>query len=272
MDNSLTREDYTEPCCPLKAPTAVTAIPIGRIIEKLDGYLNREDYSHAESLLGYWLAEAESGNDKRGKLTLLNEQIGLYRKLEKEEEGTRAIEEALLLTDELGFADTVSGATTFVNAATGYRAFGKAEMAFPLYEKAREIYEKYLSPDDGRLGGLYNNMALSAAALGNYSAASELYSKALEVMEKQEHGEAEMAITYLNLADLAAGMYDIETSEPIINGYLDRAEELLDCEALLRDGCYAFVCRKCAPVFGFYGRFLAERKYNGRADEINERT
>ena len=52
----------------------VTPIPIGRIIEKLDSYLNQNDYASAERHLRYWLSEAETCHDMRGKLTVLNEQ------------------------------------------------------------------------------------------------------------------------------------------------------------------------------------------------------
>ena len=30
------------------------------------------------------------------------------------------------------------------------------------------------------------------------------------------------------------------------------------CQNLKKDGYYAFVCEKCAPVFGHYGYFLTE--------------
>jgi len=50
--------------------------------------------------------------------------------------------------------------------------------------------------------------------------------------------------------------------------YLDRAWQLLDTPSLPRDGYYAFVCEKCAPVFGYYGYFAEEAKLTGRAKEI----
>ena len=38
-DRFLSKEDYEEPCCPLSQPSSVTPIPTGRVIEKLDEYL-----------------------------------------------------------------------------------------------------------------------------------------------------------------------------------------------------------------------------------------
>jgi len=260
----LREEDYKEPCCPLERPTAVHPIPTGRVLEKLDEYLSRNDFSAAERHLAYWLAEAE--HDEKGRLTVLNEQIGLYRKLEREEEALRAIAAALALANKR-YPESVTAATTFLNAATAYKAFHRENEARPLYRRAREIYEALLSPEDERLGGLYNNMA---TAEEDFSKAEELYQKALAVMSKQEHGEAECAVTYCNLADLAASRFS-EESEEKIEAYLKKAKELLDTETLPRDGAYAYICEKCASAFGYHGFFVWEAELKKRAEEIYER-
>lgn len=268
----LSKSDYEEPCCPLKKPTNVTPIATGRMIEKLDEYLNRRDYDAAERHLKYWLAEAEAGNDARGRLTVLNEQIGLYYKTGKEDECLRAIEDALSLADEIGVDRTITMGTTLVNAAAGYKAFGREKEALPLYEKARVLYEEALAPADARLGGLYNNMALTVAALGDYPRASDLFTRALAVMAQNEHGEGEMAVTYCNLADLAAMEHGVEQAEEQIREYLTTAERLLNTESLPKNGYYAFLCEKCAPTFGYYGFFLTEKELTRRAEEIYARS
>lgn len=249
----------------------VTPVPVGRVIEKLDYYLDQGNHPEAERHLRYWLSEAESCHDMRGKLTILNEQIGLYRKTGKEAECLRAITEALSLADSLGIEESATYGTTLINAATGYKAFGKAADALPLYRRSKTIYESVLDPNDGRIGGLYNNMALALAELGMYSEAEELYQKAIKVMEKQENGALEVAITCLNLADLVAAESGLEDGAEEIEKHLLEAEKLLNTEKLPRDGYYAFVCEKCAPVFGYYGYFVTEQELNRRAKEIYER-
>ena len=268
----LKKEDYTEPCCPLDLHPEVTHIPIRRILSKLDGYLGQNDYGSAERLLKNWLAEAEAGNDRQGKLTILNEQIGLYRKTGRETECFAAIGAALALMEELSMEDAVTGGTTLINAATGYKAFGRAEEALPLYRRAQAVYEKRLAPTDDRLAALYNNMALALTDLKEYREAETLYEKALAIMEQRPHGEAETAITCLNLADLICAAEGYEAGEARVEAYLRRAEELLNTEDLPRDGNYAFVCEKCAPVFGYYGYFYTEQTLKERAREIYERT
>lgn len=245
---------------------------VGRIIEKLDAYLSRKDYDAAEKHLRYWLNEADAGNDPRGKLTVLNEQIGLYRKTGKETQCLAAITAALSLAEAMDMGQSVTAGTTLLNAATGYKAFGKAEEALPLYRKAKTIYESALAPDDKKLAGLYNNMALALTDLREFDEAKALYQKAIGIMEKQKGGAAEVAITRLNLADLiAAEKGPLDGAEEIDRQLLE-AEKLLDAEDLPRDGTYAFVCEKCAPVFGYYGYFLTEKELDRRAKEIYERT
>ena len=271
MKDYLSKEDYEEPLCLLNMHPEVSSIPIGRILEKLDSYLNKNDYAAAQRHLSYWVSEADACGDMRGKLTVLNELIGLYRKTDKETECLAAAAGALSLAEALNMQQSVTYATTLINAATGYKAFGKAEEALPLYRKAQFIYESSLNSDDGRLGGLYNNMALTLAELKNYREAEDLYKKAIEVMKKQKNGELEVAVTRLNIADLIAAEHGLENCAKEIEAQLLEAERLLNTQGLPRDGYYAFVCEKCAPVFGYYGYFLTEWELNRRAGEIYER-
>ena len=90
-------------------------------------------------------------------------------------------------------------------------------------------------------------------------------------MEKQEHGELEQAITWLNMADAAEAALGAENAEETVEEYLEKAEALLNTESLPRNGYYAFVCEKCAPVFGHYGYFATEAELTRRAKEIHDR-
>ena len=230
MADILKSEDYTEPRCLLDIHPDIVHIPIGRIIDKLDLYLSKNNHTEAERHLQYWLTEADTGHDMRGKLTILNEQIGLYRKLGKGPECLTAISQALTLADTLDIKNTITYGTTLINAATGYKAFGKTTDALPLYRMAQDIYESNLDPVDGRLGGLYNNMALTLAELKNYREAEENYQKAIEIMSKKENGELETAITYLNLADLIFNEKGPESGEKQICEYVEKAEKLLNAK------------------------------------------
>jgi len=273
----LEKSDYEEPCCPFdfsqyeKGPK-VESVPMDRITQKVDEYLSHNDYKNAEQTLLYWLGEAERGYDGRGAFMIHNELMGLYRKLKREEEAIREAETALQLMGQIGFEETVSGATGYLNAATVFKAFQQAERALPLYEKAKEIYEKNLTKEDSRLGGLYNNMALALMDMERYDEAEELFNKALDCNRFVPLGELDSAITYLNLADLLCAREGYENAEFLITAYLQKAENALKNANVPHNGYYAFVCEKCAPIFGFYDLKEKEEYFLQVAKEIYERS
>ncbi len=242
-----------------------------RVLEKLDEHLHRNDYDAAERHLRYWLAEAQSNRDVKTALLIQNELMGLLRKCGRGEEAIAAAETALQTIAEHDLADQVGAATTYLNSATVFKAFSMAERGIALFQKAREIYERELAPDDGRLGGLYNNMALALVDLRRFDEALALYKKALDVMSRVENGAPEMAITYLNMASAAEAELGLLDAAETIEDLLDTAERLLE-DHTLRDGNYAFVCEKCATVFGYYGRFAYEKELKARAMSIYEGT
>ena len=79
-------------------------------------------------------------------------------------------------------------------------------------------------------------------------------------------------MTWLNLADMLEAKLGPEAAEGPVAECLDRAEKLLDTEGLPRNGYYAFVCEKCAPVFGYYGYFAAQEALEKRVKQIREGT
>lgn len=244
-------------------------LQIDRIAAKLDEHLNRNDYASAEQHLEYWLAEARLQGDGRAILFLCNECIGLHRKLGREQKALAACQAALDQIETMGIAENIGAATTYLNAATAYKAFGKAKDAIPLFERAQGIYQKNLPPMDARWGGLYNNMALALVDLKRFREAKECYLKALEIT-KANDTKPEQAVTHLNLASAAESEWGLEAGEQEIALRIGLAWDLLNDGSLVRDGNYAFVCEKCAPTFRYYGYFLYANELEERAKEIYE--
>ena len=172
--------------------------------------------------------------------------------------------------DGMDILGRASGATALVNAGTVYKAFSMPEKSLPLFERALPVYESELAPGDWRLGGLYNNMALTLADLKRWDEAEGYYQKALDNMRLTENGEAEQAVTWLNLADLYGARDGIEDAAERIDGCLETALALLDAPTLPRDGDYAYYCRTCAPTFRYYGRFADANDLEKRAEDIYE--
>lgn len=246
----------------------MSMIPMDRVIGKLDRYYETNDQAGAERHLRYWLAEAHAEGDTRGMITLCNEMMGLYRKNGNPEKAFACVDEALALTKREGIEETVSAGTVYVNCATVYTAFGRTKDALPLFERAAAIYEKELGAADTRLGSLYNNMAASLADAGEYARAEEAYGKALVVMGRVAGAEPELAVTKLNLANLLEAAHGMEAACERIEECVQQAHDLLETEGLPRNGHYAFVCEKCAPVFEFYGWFLYAQQLRRRVTEI----
>lgn len=266
-------EDYLEPACIFCTPEQekVQPIDLRRCLGRLDEYLGRNDLAAAERHLNYWKEEALAGRDLRGLLTVENERMGLYRKLGREADAQAAVRSALSLVDQTGLQDTVTAATTMLNVGTVCKCFRQSGQALGWYEQARAIYERELAPDDPRLAGLYNNLALVLVDLSRFAEARALYEKALAIVERAENGALDAAITELNLANLAEAERGLLEAEDEIEARLDRAKALLDRPDLPQDGYNAFVCEKCAPTFGYYGRFADAQELKERSEAIYAR-
>ena len=265
------KEDYEEPNCLLIDPSTGQpqscgnrAIPLMRVLEKLDDFCGKEDYAGAERHLQYWFAEAEALGDRRGCFSVANELMGYYRKQGRKDEALAWVQKALALTDELEYTHTPGGATCYVNCGTVYDAFAMPEEAIGFFEKARAIYENAPHREWKKLGGLYNNMALTLADLERYGEAMENYYNALEAMAHVENGELEQAITWLNMADALAMKDGPDAAQEEIETFLEKAKALLETPSIPRNGYYAFVLEKCAPAFychgdADYGEAIEER-------------
>ena len=246
-------------------------IPTERLLNKLDDYLSRKDFDGAKRHLNYWLNEARAVGDNSGEILILNEFMGLSRKLGEKENALEFTRLALKKIKDLSIEENVGSATTYLNSATVYKAFNMAEEGVSLFFKAKEIYEKNLSPNDARLGGLYNNMALSMVDLGRFDEANELYDKAISVMEKVVNGEGELAITYLNKASAVETQFGIENGKDKISEYVEKAKTLLESISDRKDGGYAFILEKCAEVFAHYGYADYSKRITARYRGIYER-
>lgn len=245
-------------------------LPLDEIVGKLDAFFDKNDLSGAEQHLKYWLSEAENCGDRAAALFLNNELMGFYRKAGDREKACFFAKGALSLITKMGIEDNVGAATTYLNCATVYKAFGEPAVALSLYEKAAAIYEKRLLSFDTRLAGLYNNTALALVDLKRFSQANELYEKALSVLEKNEGTEPEQAVTHLNIASAVEAEIGLEAGDEKIAERLMAARALLEHCAAHTDGNYAFVCEKCASVFGYYGHFEYEGVLLKRARRIYE--
>ncbi|MBQ3046212.1 MAG: tetratricopeptide repeat protein [Clostridia bacterium] len=240
-------------------------ISIKTFINELDSCFAKENLAEAELCLLKWRELARNAGDKQGDLTVQNEMTGFYRQTKNEKHGMEAVNNALALIDILGISEKVSSATIYLNAATTMKAFGQSEEAMKIYEKAHGIYRLNLDESDPLFAGFYNNYALALQDLKRYSEAEEYFLKAIKTTEKNSKNELETAVSLVNLAHL---YYDMNNEDDRVNSVMEKALGILENPDFFGYQKYAFTCRKCAPSFGYFGFFLAEKTLNERADRI----
>ena len=254
--------DQMVPSCPFDTSAytgvpdsgkTVQAVDIPELIGKLDMFYAKEDYSGAENLILEGMKTALSANDWRSRLSLVSEQLGLYRKTAEKNKALDAVRNAAGLIEEHSMGRTVSGATVLLNAATTMKCFGDAEGSIPLFEHVLTVYSENLDPYDYRFAGLYNNMALSFEDIGEYEKAESLFKKALAVLQKLEATQNDQAVTWCNLAEL---YYSRDCEDERVTECMENAGENLLDPALKHDGYFAFTAGKCLPLFDSFGFFF----------------
>lgn len=266
--------DYQEPICPFDTsaytgvpdaePTAET-IPVPKLIEQLDALYDAGREDEAGAFLENWRQRAAACGDWRGELAMLSEMMGHYRRSREEDKGLRAVADGMAILREHHMGSTVSGATVMLNAATTLKCFGRAGESVPIFEHVCRVYGENLDPLDYRFGGLYNNMALSYADMGQYDKAELHFERALRVIERCPNPDNELAVTWCNMAE----MYDRRDPEdPRVGACMEKAWEHLNAPGLVRDGYHAFTISKCAPSFDYFGYFLYAMELRERAEKI----
>lgn len=235
------------------------------LLARLDGFLHKNDYKSAEQ----YLLSCLNGATVKTEILIRNELMGLYRKIGQKESAVFNAEKAIDIISANSLEAQVGSATTFLNAATVYKAFDNPKKSLSLFQKARKIYEEKLPKNDVKLAGLYNNMGLTLVDIGRFSEAYELYNKAIKILDNDNEKSLDKAVTYLNIASAyEAEMGLLEADEKICE-QLNKAKAVLEGYPN-RDGYYAFVCEKCASVFGYYGHFFYEKELKERAEKIYE--
>ena len=271
-------EDYLEPECvlcekPIGFKQNRQMIPQKRISAKLDDLMAHQEYRQAEDLLQYWQGEARLNGDRQGEFMLCNEMMGFYRKIGEKEKSYQAVEKALVMLDELGYRNSVSGAIAYTNIATVYVNFEEAEKALPYFEKARDIYQLNASGTEFKIASLHNNMATALVSLERYDEAEKLFLQAIDILNDYGHQQLEVAITYLNILDLKIAQAGVDNfDDNVAQPYLEKARDNLDSSDLERDSYYAFVADKCVSIYEFFGWFRYANQLKERIREINERS
>ncbi len=239
---------------------------IQRFTDRYDRLMNEGNFREAERHLEYWLKESEACGDEPGRFTVLNEMTGFYRMRKEKTKAYEAVDKLLTCISLRPHENSIGKATACLNCATVYNSFDEPEKAIKLYKKAEGTYKAELNENDIRLAGLYNNMALALMSANRISEAGEYFENALSVLSENGNAYNELAITYLNMADLNEKSLGPEKGEPVILELLDKAVESLEKAYKGEFNDYKQTAEKCIPVFKHYGYFMAANTLKDRIE------
>lgn len=181
----------------------------------LNNFLERLDEMYAgnpkelENFLKSGLSEAKAWGDSSSALVILNELIGYYRVMSKPAECEDCIRQARQTADFMGIQGTVNYATMLLNIGTAQRTLGKMQEAEKQYEQVLEIYRRELTGPDYRMATLFNNRSILYAQTGRLQEARQDLERAMELIQKLEKSETEIATTHVNIGNLCFQMQDL---------------------------------------------------------------
>ena len=245
---------------------------IQQMFEELDELFNANDVRGAGACMNRWLMEARSQKDWQSELTILNEQIGYYRKTGNRAEGMETVLRAFQIVDEHGLESHAAGATTWLNGATALRTFGEYKTSYFYFEKTMNLYKKLLEPQDYRFASLYNNMALLLSDLKRGKEAESFFLKSLEILENNPAMEAETANTYVSMAHMYHSMEtDPEIRQEKVREMLRKALGILKKNNPLPDSYFAYICETCAKSFRYFGMESEESELKAMAENYYHR-
>lgn len=241
------------------------SMDVPEFIKELDALYSSGREAQAGQALDAAAEKSRREGDWRAELAILSELCGHCRRSGEEEKAMAAIERLMEIIRAHHMGSTVSAATVLLNAATTLKCFGRAAESMPVFRHVSRVYSDNLDPADYRFAGLYNNMALSCADVGDYRQAEELFTAAMRVIARCPVPQNELAVSLCNLAEL---YYRQNAEDERINECMEKAWEYLNAPGLPRDGYHAFTVSKCAPSFDYFGFFLYAAELKERAAKI----
>lgn len=248
---------------------------VAEILATYDAMFGKNSLTEIESYLVQQIAEAEENSEVEVLITLLNEIVGFYRDTTQKEKALKYCAELLELLGEMQLEGSVEYATSLLNIANAYRAFGLFEDALDLFEKVLQIYKEKVDESDFMYASLYNNWSLLYQEMGSYEKAVEMLEKALVIVDSYEDATIPQATTRTNLA---ASLLQIGTENAYEKAvsYLQKAINIFESDggrdfhygaALVAMGDACSYKKEYADAAGYYESGLREiEKHVGKTD------
>ena len=168
---------------------------ISQTLQTLDELLHRCKLAEAEQFLRDAVAQAQASGNTDTEKTLRNEQMGFYRDCGRFPEMLETAASARALFENASETETIPYATTLLNCANAYRAAGQYDAAFSAYDTVQHLYEKLLPPNDDRVAGFWNNLALLYQETERWNESCRCLETALTLVRSKPNNEVRVAIS-----------------------------------------------------------------------------
>lgn len=181
-------------------------IDINQVLAHYDAMFGKYSLSEIEEFLIQTIAKAKEQSKTDILVALLNEIIGFYRDTTQKKKALKYCSELQSLLKILHLEGSIPYATSLLNIANAYRAFGLHKESLSLFEQVFAIYEATLDRNDFMFASLYNNWALVYQEIEDYEQAKKLLLKALNIVDLYKEAKIPQATTRTNLASSFIGI------------------------------------------------------------------
>ena len=249
-----------------------------KILSDYDAMFGRYTLDEIEQYLLKNINEAKQKKEQQILVTLLNEMIGFCRDTTQKEKALNYCGELNELLISLELQGSIPYATSLLNIANAFRAFGIYKEALLLFEKVEDIYKQKIGNTDFMYASLYNNWALVYQEIQDFEKAVEMLEKALAVVDLYQDALIPQATTRTNLGSSLLGIgTDTSYQQAVI--YLRQALDIFERDggkdfhysaALVAMGdacCFKADFKKAAEYYKA-GMYEIE-KHTGRNDNYN---
>lgn len=252
---------------------------INQVLTEYDNMFGVKGLDEIEAFLVEQIDKAYAEPDYYSAVTLLNEIIGFCRDTSQNEKGLKYCEQDLELMREMGLEGSVEYATSLLNVANAYRAFGKWEDSLTLYQQTQAIYQEKLPAGEFNYASLYNNWSLLYQEMQDFDNARIMLEKALEVVSGYPDAVMPIATTHCNLAVTLLRLYQEKQAKEIYTqavGHLQKALEIHEKDGgqdmhysgvLSAMGDALYLDRRYGEAAEYYAKAMKElEKHVGRTE------
>lgn len=259
---------------------------INQVLTEYDGMFGVHTREEIEAFLIKNRDAANAEGDSYSELTLLNEMVGFYRDAGLKEKGLVCCKQVIEMLDTLHLNGTVEYATSLLNVANAYRAFGLHNRSLKLHNQVQDIYKQTLPENAFHYASLYNNWSLLYQEMEDFENATVMLKKALAVVDTYSDAVIQQATTRSNLAATLLRLSQSKTdkeAEKIYHEaiqYLQEALKIYEADggkdfhysaalSAMGDACY--MKKRYEMAAEYYKRAMAELEKHVGKTEAYER-